>query len=56
MQQWKNSKAAVNHMTDRFGEWNYPEIIEGRVNQYFWMVQHKDNFQYPDYYCYNYSL
>ena len=32
-------------MTDRFGEWNYPEIIEGKVNQYLWMVQHKDNFQ-----------
>jgi acetyltransferase-like isoleucine patch superfamily enzyme len=32
-------------MTDRFEEWMYPEIIEGRLNQYLWMVQHKDNFQ-----------
>jgi len=32
-------------MTDRFGEWTYPEITEGRLNQYLWMVQHKDNFQ-----------
>ncbi|MBU0765322.1 MAG: acyltransferase [Bacteroidetes bacterium] len=32
-------------MADRFEEWKYPELKEGKLNEYLWMVQHKDNFQ-----------
>ena len=30
-------------MTDRFKDWEYPEIEEGRPTKYNWVVQHKDN-------------
>jgi acetyltransferase-like isoleucine patch superfamily enzyme len=28
---------------DRFENWNYPEIIEGELTKYNWMVQNKEN-------------
>ena len=28
---------------DRFNDWEYPEIEEGRPAKYNWMVQYKDN-------------
>ncbi len=31
-------------MDDRFGDWKSPEIEEGKLTQYNWLVQHKDNF------------
>jgi acetyltransferase-like isoleucine patch superfamily enzyme len=30
-------------MTDRFNDWEYPEIEEGKPTKYNWVVQHKDN-------------
>ena len=30
-------------MMDRFNDWEYPEIEEGRPTKYNWVVQHKDN-------------
>ncbi|MCD6261974.1 MAG: acyltransferase [Deltaproteobacteria bacterium] len=30
-------------MMDRFNDWEYSEIEEGRLTKYNWMVQHKDN-------------
>jgi len=31
-------------MDDRFNNWKYPEIEEGKPTEYNWVVQHKDNF------------
>lgn len=45
MQQWRNSEVVNDYMTDRFEDWKYPEIKEGELNRYLWIVQHKDNFQ-----------
>ena len=30
-------------MTDRFNDWQYPQIEEGKPTKYNWVVQHKDN-------------
>ena len=30
-------------MTDRFNDWEYPEIEEGKPTKYNWVVQYKDN-------------
>jgi len=32
-------------MNDRFQNWKYPEIKEGRLTQYNWLVQHKKRLQ-----------
>lgn len=32
-------------MNDRFKEWEYPQIEEGKPTKYNWVVQHKDNFK-----------
>ena len=32
-------------MTDRFKDWEYPEIEEGEPTKYNWVVQHKDNLR-----------
>ena len=32
-------------MTDRFNDWEYPQIEEGKPTKYNWVVQHKDNFK-----------
>lgn len=32
-------------MDDRFQDWQYPEIVEGKPTKYNWVVQHVDNFQ-----------
>lgn len=32
-------------MDDRFEDWRYPEIEEGKPTRYNWVVQHIDNFQ-----------
>ena len=32
-------------MTNRFREWNYPEIEEGELTKYNWVVQYKDKFK-----------
>ena len=32
-------------MTDRFKDWKYPEIEEGKPTKYNWVVQHKDNLR-----------
>jgi acetyltransferase-like isoleucine patch superfamily enzyme len=32
-------------MSDRFEDWQYPEIEEGKPTKYNWVVQHKDNFK-----------
>jgi len=32
-------------MTDRFNDWQYPQIEEGKPTKYNWVVQHKDNFE-----------
>lgn len=32
-------------MTDRFKDWKYPEIKEGKSTKYNWMVKYKDGLQ-----------
>jgi acetyltransferase-like isoleucine patch superfamily enzyme len=32
-------------MSDRFDDWQYPEIEDGKPTKYNWVVQHKDNFK-----------
>ena len=32
-------------MTDRFDDWKFPEIEEGKPTKYNWVVQHKDNLR-----------
>jgi acetyltransferase-like isoleucine patch superfamily enzyme len=32
-------------MNERFQDWEYPEIEEGKPTKYNWVVQHKDNFK-----------
>ncbi|NMA06638.1 MAG: acyltransferase, partial [Ruminococcaceae bacterium] len=33
-------------MTERFkGEWKYPEIKEGELNRYNWLIQHSENLK-----------
>ena len=32
-------------MTDRFNDWEYPEIEEGKPTKYNWLVQNKDGLQ-----------
>jgi hypothetical protein len=32
-------------MSERFSEWEYPEIEEGKPTKYNWVVQHKDNLK-----------
>ena len=32
-------------MTDRFKDWEYPRIEDGKPTQYNWVVQHKDNLK-----------
>jgi len=32
-------------MNERFKEWKYPEIEDGKLTKYNWVVQHKDNLQ-----------
>lgn len=32
-------------MTDRFNDWEYPQIEEGKPTTYNWVVQHKDNLK-----------
>lgn len=31
-------------MTERFSDWQYPEIEDGKPNKYNWVVQNVDNF------------
>ena len=32
-------------MKDRFSDWQYPGIEEGRLTKYNWVVQHKENLK-----------
>lgn len=32
-------------MNNRFKEWEYPEIKEGKLTKYNWMIQHKENLK-----------
>lgn len=32
-------------MNDRFDNWEYPEIEEGKPTKYKWVVQHKERFE-----------
>jgi len=32
-------------MSERFGDWQFPEIEEGKPTQYNWVVQHVDKLQ-----------
>lgn len=32
-------------MTMRFKDWKYPEIEEGKLTKYHWVVQHKDKLK-----------
>ena len=32
-------------MDNRFDEWTFPDIEEGKLTQYNWLVQHKDNLE-----------
>ena len=31
--------------SERFKDWQYPEIKDGKPNKYLWVVQHKDKFE-----------
>jgi len=33
------------YMSERFGDWQFPEIEEGKPTQYNWVVQHVDKLQ-----------
>jgi acetyltransferase-like isoleucine patch superfamily enzyme len=35
----------VDKSVDRFKDWEYPEIEEGKPNKYNWVVQHVDRFE-----------
>jgi acetyltransferase-like isoleucine patch superfamily enzyme len=35
----------INHEQDRFAEWQFPEIEEGKPTRFYWIVQHLHNFQ-----------
>ena len=32
-------------MDDRFDDWTFPDIEEGKLTKYNWLVQHKDNLE-----------
>lgn len=32
-------------MNDRFKDWKYPEIEDGKLTNYHWVVQHKQSFK-----------
>ena len=32
-------------MNERFKDWEYPQIEDGKPTKYNWVVQHKDNFE-----------
>jgi acetyltransferase-like isoleucine patch superfamily enzyme len=32
-------------MNDRFNDWQYPQIEDGKPTKYNWVVQHKDNLE-----------
>jgi acetyltransferase-like isoleucine patch superfamily enzyme len=32
-------------MNERFKNWQFPEIVEGKPTKYNWIVQHKDNLE-----------
>ncbi|MCD6298366.1 MAG: acyltransferase [Deltaproteobacteria bacterium] len=32
-------------MNDRFKDWQYPEIEDGKPTKYHWVIQHKDKFK-----------
>lgn len=32
-------------MKDRFGDWKYPEIVDGKPTKYNWIVQNKDGLK-----------
>ena len=32
-------------MSDRFKEWKYPKVADGKMTNYHWLVQHKKNFK-----------
>lgn len=32
-------------MDDRFDDWQYPEIEDGKLTKYNWVVQHSENLQ-----------
>lgn len=32
-------------MNDRFKDWEYPQIEEGKPTKYNWIIQHKDKFK-----------
>jgi acetyltransferase-like isoleucine patch superfamily enzyme len=32
-------------MNERFQDWEYPKIEEGKLTKYNWLVQHVDNFK-----------
>ena len=35
----------ANHEQDRFSEWQFPEIEEGKPTRFHWIVQHIRNFR-----------
>lgn len=35
----------ANHEQDRFSEWQFPEIEEGKPTRFHWVVQHIRNFR-----------
>ena len=32
-------------MNNRFEDWEFPKIEEGKLTKYNWMIQHKENFK-----------
>jgi acetyltransferase-like isoleucine patch superfamily enzyme len=35
----------MTNQEDRFSEWKYPEVEDGKLTKYNWVVQHKDNLK-----------
>ena len=38
-------EALTGIMGNRFNEWHYPKIEEGKLTKYHWLVQNKEGFQ-----------
>lgn len=45
IQQWKNLKGVLTVSDDRFIDWNYPKIEEGKPTKYNWVVQNLDGLE-----------
>ncbi len=48
MRLWRNSGERRTKLSDRFKDWKYPDIKEGELTEYLWVVKHKDRLKLGD--------